>query len=134
MSFGKASAPPGYSATLASEYTPTKVIENSPGYHITLQIWFAHLWRYFLWMLIPLLIIVVAAIVTGFVIAITGGKEAISATRTIVQTVGFILGAVGGFWAWHKSFRAILGKKFMGYRLVLLTPESASAMDDPTDG
>jgi hypothetical protein len=131
MSFGKA-APPGYSSTLASAYTPTKVVENRPDYHITVQIWWAQVWRHFLWGLIPLAIII-GTIGIMFIIAMMSGAKARDTWDSFGPFMAFFLPIVtlgGSIWAWHKSFVAILGKKFLGYRLVLLTPESAGAMDE----
>lgn len=98
-----------------------KLLENDPGWVILIQIWFAMTWRYLLW-LIPFLIgaIILAVAVALCLSLLMGmGKDA---GKQIAETIGFIFGVAAGVLACMKSIKGILGLKFSGHQLVLLTP------------
>ncbi len=101
-----------------------KLVENDPNWIVMLQLWWSLVWRSLLWTILFMIIAIIVSIVLSFVLAFIMGLDK-ETTSSIGSIFGFIGGIVASLFAFFKSFKGLLGKRFSGYQLVLLTPEMA---------
>lgn len=101
------------------------VIENQPPMGISLSLFWGFTWRTFVWVLA--LLIPAAILIFGLSFVINAYTATQEEASQISALAGILLGWLMGASATFVALRAVIGKKFGGYRLVL-------AKDQAVDG
>jgi len=97
-----------------------KLIETNPGIDLLIPLWWALLWRMWLWILLVLTGVLAAVVVLTLIFRALGIDPALG--QLIATIFGMIIASVGVIWSFMKAFRQILVKRFSGHQLVFLPP------------
>ena len=94
-------------------------IENSHSLLVLLHVWFALAWRSFLWILLFLIPAFILGVGLAVVVGLVFGFQ-----KEAASSFGGILGGIFGFAAaifdQIRALQATIGKKYSGYRLLLV--------------
>lgn len=102
-----------------------KLVENDPSFILLVQIWWSLTWRWVLWFIPFWIAAVIIAIGLGIFMAYMFGFDEDQA-KSLGGIIGVIFGGAAGLFSTLKALKGILGLKFSGYQLVLLTPHAAA--------
>ena len=100
------------------------IIDSDPGNRIGFVIWLSFAWRMMIWLCIGVVGAIIASVILSLGIAALF-FENIHEGKALAKDIGSALGFCASIWAAIKGLRGIIGKKFFGYRLLLIPVSKA---------
>lgn len=86
-----------------------------PSYGTLFSLWFSLTWRTFAWMIPAIIVSLILSFFIGFIAALAGVED-----PNVLQPVSFVIGALGGLFAFLQALKGVFGKTFNGYTLALI--------------